>query len=54
MCPYLVGSYDTVARELARYIARRCRTFILDVPYDRDELGHITLSFHRALNTVEA
>jgi alkanesulfonate monooxygenase len=54
MCPYLVGSYETVACELARYIARRCRTFILDVPYNRDELGHITLSFNRALSTVEA
>jgi alkanesulfonate monooxygenase len=54
MCPYLVGSYDTVARELARYIARRCRTFILDVPYSREELDHVTLSFNRAVATVEA
>jgi alkanesulfonate monooxygenase len=54
MCPYLVGSYDTVARELARYIARRCRTFILDVPYSREELDHVILSFDRALATVEA
>jgi alkanesulfonate monooxygenase len=54
MCPYLIGSYDGVAQELARYIALRCRTFILDVPYDREELEHIGRSFERAIGAVEA
>ena len=54
MCPYLVGSYDRVAQELARYIALRYRTFILDVPFDREELDHINLAFARALETVGA
>jgi alkanesulfonate monooxygenase len=48
MCPYLVGSYERVARELARYISLRCRTFILDVPPDREELDHTTVAFERA------
>jgi alkanesulfonate monooxygenase len=54
MCPYLVGSYEVVAQELARYIAMRCRTFILDVPCDRDELEHINLAFERAIAAVQA
>jgi len=54
MCPYLVGSYDRVAQELARYIALRYRTFILDIPFDREELDHINLAFARALETVGA
>lgn len=31
-CPYLVGSYEQTAEEVARYIAKGYRTFILDVP----------------------
>src|SRR5207302_9146402 len=54
MCPYLVGSYDRVAQELARYIALRYRTFILDVPFDREALDHINLAFARALGSVGA
>jgi alkanesulfonate monooxygenase len=52
MCPYLVGSYDTVAVELARYVALRCQTFILDVPFDREELDHVNIAFERALALV--
>ena len=29
MCPYLVGNYETVATELARYISAGYRTYIL-------------------------
>ena len=54
MCPYLVGSYDRVARELARYIALGCGTFILDVPYSQEELQHTSVSFERAIGAVEA
>ena len=47
-CPYLVGSYDQVAEELARYITLGFRTFILDVPPDQEELYHINIVFDRA------
>jgi alkanesulfonate monooxygenase len=47
-CPYLVGSYDQVAKELARYINIGYRTFILDVPPDQEELYHIGIAFDRA------
>lgn len=52
MCPYLVGSYDVVAAELARYAAARYRTVILDVPFDRAELDHIMTAFARAEEAV--
>lgn len=44
-CPYLVGSYDAVARELARYVRTGSRTFILDVPAAQEELPHIRIAF---------
>jgi alkanesulfonate monooxygenase len=47
-CPYLVGSYDAVAHELRRYIARGCQTFLLDVPPDPEELEHVNTAFTRA------
>jgi alkanesulfonate monooxygenase len=47
-CPYLVGSYDQVATELARYINLGCGTFILDVPPDEEELHHTAIAFDRA------
>jgi alkanesulfonate monooxygenase len=54
MCPYLVGSYDTVARELSRYVSLGYRTFILDIPFDRDELLHTNAAFARTSEAVEA
>jgi alkanesulfonate monooxygenase len=48
-CPYLVGSYNRVARELARYIAVGYRTFILDIPPSQEELAHINLVFQQAM-----
>ena len=48
MCPYLVGSYERVAEELAGYMAAGYRTFILDVPTNPEELHHVTLTFNRA------
>jgi alkanesulfonate monooxygenase len=39
-CPYLVGSYDNVAAELARYMELGSRTFILDIPVAEDEFEH--------------
>ncbi len=47
-CPYLVGSYQRVADELARYMAVGYRTFILDVPASPEELEHIRVAFDRA------
>jgi alkanesulfonate monooxygenase len=47
-CPYLVGDYDRVADELARYVDLGYRTFILDVPASPDEMLHIGTVFERA------
>jgi alkanesulfonate monooxygenase len=46
-CPYLVGSYDRVAEELANYISAGYRTFILDIPPTEEELQHIKAVFDR-------
>ncbi len=54
MCPYLVGSYDRVARELAGYMALGYTAFILDVPPDREELQHTAAAFDRARQAVAA
>ena len=51
-CPYLVGSYERVARELKRYIAAGFRTFILDIPPDEEELHHTNLVFRRSMSEV--
>jgi alkanesulfonate monooxygenase len=49
-CPYLVGSYDNVARLFGRYLERGFRTVIVDVPPSREELTHTELVFSRALD----
>jgi len=51
-CPYLVGSYDRVAAEIARYIERGHLTVILDIPPTREELEHIKGVFDRAQQMV--
>jgi alkanesulfonate monooxygenase len=51
-CPYLVGSYATVAIELARYIELGFETFILDIPPDEDEFQHTALAFEQAARRV--
>jgi alkanesulfonate monooxygenase len=53
-CPYLVGSYADVARELSRYRATGYNTFILDIPACREELEHIGLVLDRTGETSEA
>src|SRR5438132_5468726 len=53
MCPYLVGSYERVAVELAAYIAAGYRTFILAVPPDAEELRHTNVAFGRAVEVLE-
>lgn len=52
MCPYLVGSYEEVAAEMARYFAGGYRTVILDVPTAPDDLEHTFAAFQLALQPV--
>lgn len=47
-CPYLVGTYDVVAGLVAGYIRSGYRTFILDIPANREELEHMGIVFRRA------
>jgi alkanesulfonate monooxygenase len=47
-CPYLVGSYASVAEGLARYIGLGYRTFILDIPPVQEEFAHIGRVFQIA------
>jgi len=51
-CPYLVGSYDRVADEIARYVGVGYRTIILDVPASPEELEHIGVACERAAERV--
>ncbi|HYD32181.1 MAG TPA: LLM class flavin-dependent oxidoreductase [Azospirillaceae bacterium] len=48
-CPYLVGAYDTVAAELARYMTKGYRSFILDIVPSAEEFAHIKTVFDKAL-----
>jgi alkanesulfonate monooxygenase len=41
-CPYLVGTYDRVGTELARYFEKGATTMILDVPIGTEDLEHVT------------
>ncbi len=47
-CPYLVGSYEAVGAELARYVQLGFHSFILDIPASEEELHHIGVVFERA------
>jgi alkanesulfonate monooxygenase len=47
-CPYLVGAYDEVRFEISKYIREGFRTFILDVPPNREELHHTAIVFDGA------
>jgi alkanesulfonate monooxygenase len=47
-CPYLVGSYQQVAAELARYMAAGYRTYILDIPSAEEEFEHAAAVFQMA------
>ncbi|HUP25820.1 MAG TPA: LLM class flavin-dependent oxidoreductase [Thermoanaerobaculia bacterium] len=52
MCPYLVGSYQRVGEELARYHRLGVRTLILDVPPDEEELWHTRRALEPCLEEV--
>jgi alkanesulfonate monooxygenase len=47
-CPYLVGSFDDVAAELARYLRAGFDHYILDIPAAEDELRRAGEVFRRA------
>jgi alkanesulfonate monooxygenase len=47
-CPYLVGSYESVAEMVAGYLASGFATFILDVPFEADDLKHTQVVFDLA------
>ncbi len=51
-CPYLVGDYEQVGEELARYLALGCRTFILDVPLREQDLRHARIAFDLACDKM--
>ncbi len=51
-CPYLVGDYETVSAELTRYVEVGYGTFILDIPANELELGHIGTVFQGARKLV--
>jgi alkanesulfonate monooxygenase len=50
-CPYLVGSYEQVGSELARYIEAGYRSFILDIPPNEEELHHINATFEHSYSS---
>ncbi|MCH8494545.1 MAG: hypothetical protein LAT57_02795, partial [Balneolales bacterium] len=52
-CPYLVGDYDEVARELTGYIQSGCKTCIIDIPISEVDLKSTIKVFDQALNLVE-
>jgi len=52
-CPYLVGSYERVAQELASYIAVGYRTLILDIPPNQEELAHINVVLTQATKEAQ-
>jgi len=47
-CPYLVGSYEDVSEEICSYLEMGYRTFILDIPPEREELRNIQIVFQMA------
>jgi alkanesulfonate monooxygenase len=51
-CPYLVGSYECVGAELARYVELGFHSFILDIPASEEELHHIGVVFEQARASV--
>lgn len=53
-CPYLVGSYDRVARMLSHYIDLGTSTVILDVPQCEEDLAHTAVVVAKAQAMVAA
>jgi alkanesulfonate monooxygenase len=53
-CPYVVGSYDRVARVLEHYAALGAHTFVLDIPPSEEELTHTGIAFQRVQARITA
>ena len=53
MCPYLVGSYECVGKELGRYLRSGYTKFVLDIPSDAEELRHTRIAFERAKEATQ-
>jgi alkanesulfonate monooxygenase len=53
-CPYLVGSYDDVAEELARYLALGFCKIILDIPPSEDELRNVSIAVQKASEKADS
>jgi alkanesulfonate monooxygenase len=53
-CPYLVGDFAIVAKEIARYLALGHRSFILDIPVDADDLETASTVFRMAQEQIDA
>ena len=47
-CPYLVGGYQEVSEEISGYLQVGYRTFILDIPPNREELRNVQIVFQMA------
>ena len=47
-CPYLVGSYQDISDEISSYLEIGYRTFILDIPPNREELQNVQVVFQMA------
>ncbi len=48
-CPYLVGSYEGVSQELAKYIKAGFKNFILDIPAEKSDLQNSEIVFRKAV-----
>lgn len=48
-CPYLVGSYEEVSKELSKYIKAGFKNFILDIPAERWDLRSAGIVFRKAV-----
>jgi alkanesulfonate monooxygenase len=53
-CPYLVGSVERVAEEVAGYIGLGATTFILDIPPSREELDRVAAVFSAAVDAAKS
>jgi alkanesulfonate monooxygenase len=53
MCPYIVGSYEQVAGQMARYFSAGYRRVILDVPLGPEDLTHTFAAFDLAMQPVQ-
>ena len=49
---YLVGSYEEVAAYMKAYLLMGVRDFILDSPYDEDEVGHSSEAMRLAVASM--